>query len=135
MIFCVLNILGKEFISDIDCEKIGTFLVYLWIIAEFRVWILKLLSLTKVVFKSAKFTGNLEDLNTKIETLKREAQRKSLLDEPVRFSTTPGKSPVLFRPSAIHEAVVRYNIPIGDIRSISMLGTHDAQGFEIILDY
>ena len=79
MIFCVLNISGKEFISDIDCEKIGTFLVYLWIIAELRVWIIKLLSLTKVVllFKSAKFTGNLEDLNTKIETLKREAQRKS----------------------------------------------------------
>ena len=37
MIFCVLNISGKEFISDIDCEKIGTFLVYLWIIAELRV--------------------------------------------------------------------------------------------------
>ena len=30
---------GKDYIPDIDCEKIGTFLVYLWIIAEFRVWI------------------------------------------------------------------------------------------------
>ena len=32
-------------------------------------------------------------------------------------------------------AFQRYNIPIGDIRSIHMLGTEDAQGFEIILDY
>ena len=29
--------IGKDYIPDIDCEKIGTFLVYLWIIAEFRV--------------------------------------------------------------------------------------------------
>ena len=35
----------------------------------------------------------------------------------------------------MHGAYERYNIPIGDIRSIHMLGTDDAQGFEIILDY
>ena len=34
-----IPVIGKDYIPDIDCEKIGTFLVYLWIIAEFRVWI------------------------------------------------------------------------------------------------
>ena len=33
----VIPFIGKDYIPDIDCEKIGTFLVYLWIIAEFRV--------------------------------------------------------------------------------------------------
>ena len=90
-------------------------------------------------FKPAKFTGNLDDLNTRIGTLKNEAQRKAISiynqgsADLVRPDRLFGRSPGLTKYTG--NGFKRFNIPIGDIRSIHMLGTEDARGFEIILDY